>query len=214
MSNRSRWGAYVTPLFVAVAILFAVFGRIPAGSATDVQQAETFINDLGVKLAEVLSATDRSPADREQDLKELMGTGIGFSVIGRFVLGRTWRKATAEQRKNYQKMFKQYVLSTYTRRFSTYSNVGFKIIKARKAGKSDAVVKTALKRPDAKDIQADWRVRTVNGSPKIVDVMIEGISMAVTQRQDFAAVVKKSGIDGLLENLRGQTATTATASSQ
>jgi len=214
MPNRPRWGAYIKALFVAAAIVFAAFGRMPAGSATELQQAETFINDLGVKLATILSATDSAPADREQDLRELMGAGIGFSVIGRFVLGRTWRKATPEQRETYQEMFKLYVVSTYTRRFSSYRDVAFKIIKSRKAGKSDAIVKTALKRPDAKDIHADWRVRSVNGDPKIVDVMIEGISMAVTQRQDFAAVVKKSGIDGLLENLRGQTATTATASSQ
>ncbi len=214
MHDRRRWIALFMPMLVAAAIVFAAFGRMPAGSATELQQAEAFINDLGVNLAGILSASDGKAADREQKLRDLMSKGIGFDVIGRFVLGRNWRKATPGQRENYQKVFKSYVLSTYTRRFAPYRNVGFKIIKSRKAGKRDAVVKTVLKRPEAKDIQADWRVRTVKGDPKIVDVMIAGISMAVTQRQDFAAVVRKSGIDGLLEILRNHAVAMETAKSQ
>ena len=214
MHDRRRWIALFMPMLVAAAIVFAAFGRIPAGSATELQQAEDFINDLGVKLAAILSASEGNAADREQTCRDLMSTGIGFDVIGRFVLGRNWRKATPTQRENYQKMFKSYVLSTYTRRFVPFRNVGFKIIKSQKSGKRDAIVKTLLRRPKEKDIQADWRVRTVKGIPKIVDVMIGGISMAVTQRQDFAAVVKKSGIEGLLENLHSHTVTTATAGTQ
>ncbi len=81
--------------------------------------------------------------------------------------------------------------------------------------KKDVYVKTRIERPSGPPIKATWRVRNTDGRLRVIDIMIEGISMAVTQRDEFAAVMRRNGIDGLLEVLRARAAkSTATANIQ
>ena len=86
-----------------------------------------------------------------------------------------------------------------------YTDDSFTVTGARQASEKDVVVSTRLVRPSGMEIAADWRVRVFDGKFRIIDVMVEGISMAVTQRSEFAAVVRRDGIEGLLAILRART---------
>ncbi len=80
----------------------------------------------------------------------------------------------------------------------------FTVISARPAGSKDVVVRTRIERPSGPPIKADWRVRVIKDEYKIIDVTVEGVSMAITQRSEFAAVIKSSGFEGLLVALRAR----------
>jgi len=69
------------------------------------------------------------------------------------------------------------------------------------------LVQSEVFKPGSQPARVDWRVRTAGGQPKIVDVVVEGVSMAVTQRSEFAAVIQRSGgrVAGLLTALRDKT---------
>ena len=81
----------------------------------------------------------------------------------------------------------------------------FSVVNAVVAGATDRYERTLIDHPKGgESVRADWRVRHIDGAFKIVDVVVEGISMVVTQRQEFAAVVRRHGVEGLIETLRAR----------
>ncbi|HYB10511.1 MAG TPA: ABC transporter substrate-binding protein [Alphaproteobacteria bacterium] len=178
-----------------------------AASAADVtspERAERFIDDIGSRTMKTLTDTSLSQAEKEKRVRALLSEGLDLVTIGRFALGRTWQTATDAQRAEYSKLFAVYVLNTYARRLAAYSGETFKITGAQPMADTDALVTSVIGRPNGEPVDTGWRVRSGDRGYKIIDVLIEGVSMALTQRQEFAAVVQNKGLDGLLESLRAQ----------
>jgi phospholipid transport system substrate-binding protein len=98
------------------------------------------------------------------------------------------------------------IVETYARRFSEYSGQTFGITGARPEGERDVKVQSEIRRPDGPPVAVTWRVRDRGGSFEIVDVEVEGVSMGVTQRNEFSAVIQRNGgsIDALLDAMRQQ----------
>lgn len=178
-----------------------------------IQAAARFIDALGQKAIAVLRQNQGSLEQREAALRAILANDFDLTFIGRFVLGRHWRRASTEQRAEYQAVFAEWLLQTYARRLGGYSNETFQVTGARAAGKKDVLVQTKISRPSGPPIVADWRVRHRGGQFLIIDIMVEGISMAVTQRSDFGAVINRRGIAGLLQILRARTEKYAVSSS-
>ena len=175
-----------------------------AAEKTPPQEAAKFMEGLSGEALAILGAQG-SPLDkREADFRALLSRSFDFQKIGKFVLGKAWRTATPGQRDEYLRLFQDFILRTYTRRLGGYSGQVFKITKAKPMGKIDAVVVTEIGRPGASPLKAGWRVRGGAGSYKILDVIVEGVSMLATQRSEFAAVVRSQGVEGLIEVLRAQ----------
>ena len=191
-------------------IALAAAGLIPRAVRAEVGQAEldgaaALISRLAQQAFGVLRRQDTSLEEREAVFRALLREGFDMDFIGRFVLGKYWREMSPEQRTEYLEVFSEYVLQTYSRRFGGYAGQTFAISGARAAGQQDAMVQTRIDQPSGPPIFADWRVRVVPGGYRIVDVMVEGVSMAVTQRSEFGAVVQRDGVAGLIEALRART---------
>lgn len=205
--GKCKIGAAVFALILS----FVVSDIRPTAAAAVPEEAAKFVGQLGSELVPILAGNSRTEAERELELERLIRNGFDLAVTGRFVLGRFWRRANQQQKQEYQALFEEYVVTTTARRFAPYRDVDFEIVESKPVGKKDVMVKTVLTRPSVPEIPADWRVRMIGDKYRIIDVHIEGISMAVTQRQDFAAVINSRGIEGLLENLRAQVAAAAGA---
>lgn len=188
-------------IMVIVAALLGVTGSARA----TVNDAALFINQLGNQAITALRATDLTLSQREAKFRSLLSQGFDLRFIGRFVLGRYWRRATPELQNDYIALYGEFLLQTYASRLGGYSGETMTVTGARQASEKDIVVSTTLDRPGGLDINADWRVRVIEGRYRIIDVAVEGISMAFTQRSDFAAVIKRDGIEGLLTILRART---------
>ncbi|MEJ0069691.1 MAG: ABC transporter substrate-binding protein [Pseudomonadota bacterium] len=122
----------------------------------------------------------------------------------RFVLGRYWRTATDPQKAEFLKLFEDMIVKTYNSRFTEYKGELFSVTGTRVDGDS-AMVTTNVVQPNGRQaVKVDWRVLKPQGKLKIVDVIIEGVSMSVTQQQEFGSVIQRSGgqIDGLLSTMR------------
>lgn len=185
-------------------------GMLPASARAEaspeaVKGASAFIQWLADQAIAVLGASNSTLETREAEFRRLLGQGFALPFISRFVLGRYWRTATPEQREDYQALFAEYILRTYSNRLGGYAGETFRVTGARPAGKQDIMVATRIDRPSGPPIQADWRVRVFDNEYKIIDIMVEGISMAVTQRSEFTNVVRAQGIEGLLQALRART---------
>jgi phospholipid transport system substrate-binding protein len=111
---------------------------------------------------------------------------------------------TSAQRTEYTASFKKMIVEVYSRRFSEYEGQKLEVRGSRPEGTADVLVKSAIVPPSGPEVAVDWRVRSSNGQYKVVDVIVEGVSMAVTQRADFASVIQRGGgdVEVLLAHLR------------
>ena len=136
--------------------------------------------------------------------RTLLYAGFDVPYIGRWVLGRYWNSANDAQRTEYQKLFEQLIVNTYAERFVEYSGETFKITGINPAGEADSMVTTQIVRPNGPPVNVSWRVRKSGADYKIIDVVVENVSMGVTQRQEFASVIEQNGgrVDGLIQALR------------
>jgi phospholipid transport system substrate-binding protein len=200
-------------MFVLVGAMFGA-GTIAQAEAES-GGASRFIRDLGDQAIQVLQTPDLTLEQREDRFRDILRQGFNLDFIGRFVIGNHWRKASAQQQADYQQLFGEYILQTYASRFGGDAGEKLAISEEKPAGKTDVVVRTRINRPSGSPINADWRVRVTDGRYGIIDVMVQGVSMVLTHRQEFSGLIKKSGVKGLIQLLSARVdklpATTAMA---
>jgi len=185
--------------FFTVALLL-LWGSPVARAATP----SDFIRSLADQAVQTLQMTGLTLEQRETRFRSLLTQGFDMDFIGRFVLGKHMRTATPTQQAAYLEAFGDYVLRTYSTRLGGYAGETFIVVGERTAGKQDAIVTTRIDRPSGPPIGAEWRVRVIEGRYRVVDISVEGVSMAVTQRSEFAAVVDRYGMDGLIQSLQAR----------
>ncbi len=174
--------------------------------ATDAkgQKAQDFISSMGQKAVSFLGNSNLSKAQKQKEFRNLLKTSFDMAYIGRFALGRHWRSTTAEEQAEYQTLFENMIVGVYSSRFGEYQGEKFSIDGSRVDGKKDILVHSSIIANGGSKIKVDWRVRERNGAMKVIDVVIEGVSMSLTQRSDFSSVIQRGGgkIDSLLKHLR------------
>lgn len=168
--------------------------------------ARNFIDNMTKRGISFLSNKALSQEQQEKEFRALLNDTFDMNTIARFSLGRYWRVADAAQKKEYLRLFNKMVLDVYSSRFGEYQGQKIEVVSAREAGKRDAMVKSVISGNGNPEIDVDWRVRYKDGKYRIIDVMIEGVSMAQTQRSDFSAVIQRGGgkVEVLLKHLRGR----------
>jgi phospholipid transport system substrate-binding protein len=188
-------------LLVPVVVLIGA-GTIAQAAAEG--DASRFIRELSDQAIQVLQTPGLTLEQREGRFREILRQGFDVDFIGRFAIGSHWRKASTQQKADYQQLFGEYILQTYAGRFGGYAGENLTISEEKPAGKKDVVVRTRIDRPSGSPIKADWRVRLTDGRYRIIDVMVQGVSMAVTHRQEFAGLIRKEGLDGLIYLLQAR----------
>lgn len=168
--------------------------------------AETFIDSMGQRAIGFLGNDSMSRTQKEREFRTLLRNSFDLKTIGRFSLGQYWKSANDAQRKEYQSLFEDLVVNVYSQRFDDYKGQALKVKGSRSEGAKDTIVNTAIVDGSGTEFKVDWRVRYKDGSYKIVDVIIEGVSMSLTQRSDFSSVIQRGGgsIDVLIAHLKGQ----------
>lgn len=189
----------------AAAASLVLSGRVALADA-EVSPSD-FIAGLGERAVSALTGSGLSQQEREQRFRELLDTHFDVPAIGKFVLGRYWRVATEEEKQEFLKLFEEFLIKGYARRFSEYSGEKFEVRNVRQEADGFALVQSLVIRPSAENVRVDWRVQQGGDSGfRIVDVVVEGLSMAATQRDEFASVIQSKGgkVAGLLDVLRAK----------
>lgn len=194
-------------MFIRRVVFPAIFIALVAMSSAvlaSTEDAARFVQRLGDQTIETLRAEGLTIDERQDRFRGLLTRGFDISFIGRFVIGRYWRGATADQRGDYLALYNEFFLTTYTSRIGGYAGQTFLVTGARAANDRDVVVRSLIDRVGGQPLVADWRVRKIEGRYRVIDVMVEGISLAFTQRSEFASVARRGGLDGLLASLRAR----------
>ncbi len=177
---------------------------VHVAAEANLEGAKGFIDSMAQRGIGFLGNEGLSEEQRAAEFRKLLNSSFDMATIGRFALGTNWKAATPAQQGEYQKLFKEMIVATYSRRFSDYKGQALEITGARADG-TDVIVSSAIVPTDGQKVKVDWRVRN-KGSYKVVDIMVEGVSMALTQRSDFASTIQRGGgsVEVLLEHLRQQ----------
>ena len=179
----------------------------PTSSFAQSVTADDFIRQVGNEAIQSLTDKDLDNSQRKEKFREILNRTFKIKLIARFTLGRYWRRATAEQREEYASLFEEFVVQAYAARFSDYSGENFTVGKVRDVNSRDKLVNSKLILGDGRSVPVQWRVR--GGTEyKIIDVLVEGVSMALTQRDEFSSIIQQRNgeVEGLLAALRKKTA--------
>ncbi|MBM3516965.1 MAG: ABC transporter substrate-binding protein [Alphaproteobacteria bacterium] len=193
-------GRLIRSVVVAVALLVA-----SGAQAAPAADASAFVVELGEEAVRMLGDKSLTEEQRIANFRRLLNKGFDLRTIGRFVLGRHARQAAPEQLAEYERLFAEFIVKTYATRLGQYEGEQLRVLGAAEDGDSDVMVRSEILVPDGPPVLVDWRVREHEGAQHIVDVAIEGVSMAITQRDEFAAVIQQRGsLAGLNDALRAK----------
>ncbi len=187
--------------------------KIGISASVSEKDAKAFIDSVAARGIGLLSTDKANIVEQKNLFRALLRDSFDLSTIGRFALGKYWRAATPVQRTEYQSLFEQMVIDTYSERFATYEGQKLNVISAKPVEGGDIMVLSQIVPTNGSErINVDWRVRSHGSSFKIVDIVIEGVSMAVTQRSDFSGLIgqKNGDITTLIDHLKNRKMNTGT----
>jgi phospholipid transport system substrate-binding protein len=191
--------------FARAVMLVLAMAAFQPGVARAASDPAGFIADLGQKAMVVLTS-QRSESEREGQFRTLFDAGFDVPAVARFALGRYWTIASPAQQKEFITLFTAYMVHVYTVRFNEFTGQQFKVTGSRPEGDTSTLVASQLGSGGNQPVKIDWRVEAASGAFKVTDIVVEGISMMVTQRQEFSAVIQRGGgdIEALLKPLRAK----------
>ena len=187
------------------AILAAIltFGTSPTLGSTD--EAARFIEEVGAEFLAVASAAGGSVADRTDAVKEFLERRTDLRIIARFTAGRIWRQMSDTQRDAYRLALRNLAARFLVKRIEGTEDPGYTVVRSAELPNNKGyIVTTQLTGTGMSDTPVDWRIARRNDEYRIVDVIVEGISLLVTYRSEVAAVLeaRQNDVDGLIANLQ------------
>lgn len=192
-----------------LAILFGVFFVSQAASSAEIDalKAEKFIKNLTDTGIEEIINSDVSEEEKDQRFEKLFNENLDLDFIGRFVLGRYWRTATAEERKEFINVYRELNIKTWSGRFDEFKGKEFVFKGTSPSSSSGQIfVNTEVPMDQGAPAKVVWRVKESKGQFKVVDIIIENVSLAITARNEYTAYIKNSpdGVQGLINNLKSK----------
>lgn len=190
---------------LALCILaFALCAAAPAPRADEAGEAaaRAFVSSLIDRALLVLNGEAAAPDARETGLRALFDEYFDLPLMTRLAVGRYWRAASAEQRRDFAAAFEEHVVGIYTGRLAAYGGEEIALRGTVERTERDTIVTTEVRRRDAPPLRIDWLVRRDGSEYRVIDVAAEGVSMLTTKRSEFASVIAREGLDGLIVLLR------------
>jgi phospholipid transport system substrate-binding protein len=189
---------------LAAMLLAALFaGQARAQAAQD---AGRFLTELTDRAVDQLNEPGLSDDEQQRRFRRLIGEGFDIPAIGRFVLGRYWRRASEEERAAFLATFEDMIVHRFLPLFAEYSGdkISIGVVRPFKSNPNFISVSSKLLRDAGEPVRIDWRVRRRDDGYRIVDIVAEGISIAVTLRSEYTSVLKQNGGDvgALVRELR------------
>jgi len=191
-------------MLVVVVVGFAAPG---AGAMTESEAgARAVIAETVEQVLAVLRDKSTPTEDRIRSLEQIVYGRFDLYVMSRLVLARNWKRFSETQKAEYVEEFKRYLTNSYGSRIERYDQQEVNIIGEREEPRGDVVIQTKIVGGEFEGALVDYRLRKENGDWRVIDVVIEGISMVSNYRDQFKSIVSSGGPELLLEKLREKNA--------
>ena len=178
--------------FINFLLLFLFLNNAIADSS----DPKKFIQEIVDEAKKILVKTNTAEYKSEK-LTEIALVTVDIKGVGLYTLGPYRKDLTEEQKKEYSNLFKKYFLKTFVSRLTDYSEPKIDVISAEKKNEKYTIVSSILLATDKKpEVKIDWRVYTKNpNKPLIRDLIIEGLSLARTQKEEFSSIIESNDGD-------------------
>ena len=194
-------------LLISATFLGLAVAALPQrGHAQSASAASAFVDQTGKMLIAVVNG-NAPLKEKQAQLVAVVDQRVDVNEIAQFCLGMFWRRATPAQQQDYLALFHRVLVNNITGRLGEYRGVTFVIGRATPQGANTAV-SSVVTRPGNAPNQVQWIISNASGQPKIVDVVAEGTSLRLTQRQDYYSYLSRNGnsIPAFLQAMHRQAA--------
>tara|TARA_B100001057_G_scaffold470485_1_gene531839 strand:- start:49 stop:645 length:597 start_codon:yes stop_codon:yes gene_type:complete len=158
---------------------------------------QDFVKELVNDAINYISNKNISKEEKALFIEKIALDNVDINALGLYTLGELRKSAEKEKLQNYQKSFEKYFLKSLTSRLTDYSSSKFEILEEDKRSNTYTIVKTKIIPEDGgPEIKIDWRIYTKNPEqPLIRDLIVEGLSLARTQKEEFASILSSNNND-------------------
>ena len=181
----------------SVLTFFIIINNVFASSFS---AEKDFVSNFADSAINILSDNEILEGEKNSKFTDLVMSAIDLNLISKFVLSKTWKNATDDQKGRYIQAFKDYFINSYANKLDQYSGEQVEVVDAEEAGKY-VIVNSFIYREgtDTLKINLKWRLLNRDGEIKIIDLNIEGISLIIAQREEFQSFLANN--EGDLEKL-------------
>ena len=183
-------------IFASFLIILFFFTSLSSNAHAYSSDPEVFISEIIAEAKLILNSQDSKEIKAEK-LSVIALNTVDVKGIGYYTLGKKRKEITPEELKSYEAVFQNYFLKSFTSRLTDYSDPKISVLSAEKVNEKYTIVKSMLLKTDKKpEVKIDWRVYTKNpDKPLIRDLIIEGLSLARTQKEEFASILSTNNND-------------------
>ena len=183
-------------IFVSFLIFFVGSQFIQTKAISYSSNPEGFISEV-IEEAKVILSSSSSSDEKANKLSEIALKTVDVKGLAYYTLGKKRKEITPEELKKYESLFEKYFLKSFTSRLTDYSDPKINVLSSDVVNEKYTIVKTMLLKTDKRpEVKIDWRVYTKDpNNPLIRDLIIEGLSLARTQKEEFASVLNANDND-------------------
>ena len=212
LTNRlARWAAAAAAVRTAAVLAAALAavsltGGAAAAERPGLRDSREFIEKLADEAIRIWGEDHPTQEARLAVMESLVRTNFDVDFIVRGVLGRSWRKLSADQRDAFGDLFYEFFREVYLPNLSRFGRGDLRVLGALPRGKRDVLVRSEVRSADGEWVEAGWRVRAAPEGLRIIDVVVVGVSLLLVQREEFEALIQRGGFEGLMRELRARVA--------
>lgn len=187
------------------AMLAVVLAATGPAAASPQARAQTLVSQLSGEVLGLINS-GRSEAQLYSDFERILARYGDMAAVAQTVLGPPWRGASGPQRQSFVAAFQSYLARKYGRQFREWQQAQIAVSRVRDAGNAGVLVETVVSRPGQQPIGVGWQISERSGSPRVVNLVVEGISMIANERAEIGALLEsqRGSVDGLIGALRSR----------
>jgi phospholipid transport system substrate-binding protein len=175
---------------------------ISSNSYSAEPNAEAFVLKLTNEAKLIFNDKSLNVESRLKKLHNLSQSYLDLDAIAAYTLGDYRDKATASEKDNFNKLFSEYFIKNMSSKLNDFADREFKIFDSKKINENNIIVSTKIfSKKDAQEINVDWRIYSKDSKLLARDLVVEGLSLARTQKEEFASIIASKGFVGVISAL-------------
>jgi phospholipid transport system substrate-binding protein len=189
---------FIKKIFFYISVILLV----SSNSNSAENNAETFVLKLTDEAKIIFNDKSLSKDSRLKKLNDLSSKYLDLDALAGYTLGDYREKATSSERENFNKLFREYFIKNMSSKLNDFADQDLKIIDSKKINENNIIVSTKIfSKKDAQEIAVEWRIFTKDSKLLARDLVVEGLSLARTQKEEFASIIASKGFVGVISAL-------------
>jgi phospholipid transport system substrate-binding protein len=189
---------FIKKIFFFISIILL----ISSNSNSAESNAEAFVLKLTDEAKIIFNDKSLNKDSRLKKLNDLSSKYLDLDALAGYTLGDYREKATTSERENFNKLFREYFIKNMSSKLNDFADQDLKVIDSKKINENNIIVSTKVfSKKDAQEIAVEWRIFTKDSKLLARDLVVEGLSLARTQKEEFASIIASKGFVGVISAL-------------